>query len=399
MHVDELIRLEPSTLRCPWPLYDRFRERGVFYAPEIDAWVVSRHADVVAVLRDGRTFSSVITVGNPRPGPGDDEATRYSPLLLLSDDPEHARRRKIVNRAFTPSQLKAWEPLIGEVCTAYADALLGRDEVDLVAEFAVPLPIRIITSILGVPQEHVDTFRGFSEEITAALGGHNVDPERRLATSRAFAGYITELLELRMREPAGDLLTVIAEQVASGELTLGQGARFVMELLVAGNITTTHHLASSLLVLARDPELWQRLRDDASLVPRFVEESLRLESPIQGFYRLVTEDTVVGGEQIPADARVFVLYGSANRDDDAWPQCPQVDLDRPNLSAHLAFGRGAHACIGSSLARAESRIALEALLARVDRLELVGTVEEIPYLQSFINHGPLSVPVRLQPRA
>ena len=399
MPVDDLTRLQPETLRCPWPVYQELRDRGVFYAPEVDAYVVSRHRDVVAVLRDGRTFSSVITVGNPRPGPGDDEATRYAPLLLLSDDPEHARRRRIVNRAFTPSQLKAWEPRIEEVCTAYADALLGRGEVDLVADFAVPLPIRIITSILGVPQEHVDTFRGFSEEITRALGGHNVDPEKRLATSRAFAGYITELLELRTKEPEGDLLTVIAEQVTAGELTLGQGARFVMELLVAGNITTTHHLASSLLMLARDPHLWQHLQADLSRVPRFIEESLRLESPIQGFYRLVTEGTELGGVEIPADARVFVLYGSANRDDEAWSQCPHIDLDRPNLSAHLAFGRGTHACIGSSLARAESRIAIEALLARIDRVELVGVVDQIPYLQSFINHGPLAVPVRLQPRA
>lgn len=399
MSVDELVRLQPDTLRCPWPIYGDLRNRGVFYSPEIDAYIVSRHPDVVAVLRDGRTFSSVITVGNPRPGPGDDEATRYSPLLLLSDDPEHARRRKIVNRAFTPSQLKAWEPRILEVCTAYADALQGRELVDLVADFAVPLPIRIITSILGVPQEHVDTFRGFSEEITAALGGHNVDPEKRLATSRAFAGYITELLELRIQEPTGDLLTVIAEQVTAGELTLGEGARFVMELLVAGNITTTHHLASSLLILARDPELWQRLQADVSLVPRFVEESLRLESPIQGFYRLVTADTVVGGVEIPADARVFVLYGSANHDEEAWPQCPHIDLDRPNLAGHLAFGRGTHACIGSSLARAESRIAIEELLARIDRMELVGAVEDIPYLQSFINHGPLAVPARLHFRA
>jgi cytochrome P450 len=396
MQLADLVALHPEALRCPADAYTGFRERGVHYAPEVDAYVVARHADVVEVLRDGRRFSSANTVGNP-PARPEDDGKGLRPLLLLSDDPLHARRRSIVNRVFTPSRVAAWEPRVREVVERYLTALRDSDDIDLVRDLTAPLPIRVISMLLGVPQGDVDTFRAWSEEITAGLGGHGGDREKRERVQQEFAAYISAQLDERAGDTAGgDVLALIAEAERAGELVRHECVRFVIELIIAGNITTTHHLSSSLALLARDPRLRDQLRADGELVPRFVEESLRLEAPIQGFYRLATEDTAVGGVDIPAGARLLVFYGSANRDPDAWEECPHLRLDRAGGNAHLAFGRGAHACLGSALARLEGRVVVEMLLAAVEDVELLNSPEETPYLPSFVNHGPTSLPARLR---
>jgi cytochrome P450 len=396
MQLADLVALDPEALRCPADAYTGFRERGVHYAPEVDAYVVARHADVVEVLRDGRRFSSANTVGNP-PARPEDDGKGLRPLLLLSDDPLHARRRAIVNRVFTPSRVAAWEPRVREVVERYLTALRGSDDVDLVRDLAAPLPIRVITMLLGVPQRDVDSFRAWSEEITAGLGGHGGDREKRERVQQEFAAYVAAQLDERADDTTGtDVLALIADAERAGELNRHECVRFVIELIIAGNITTTHHLSSSMAMLARDPQLRDRLRADPALIPRFVEESLRLEPPIQGFYRLVTEDTAVGGVDLPAGSRLLVFYGSANRDPDAWPECPHLKLDRPGGAAHLAFGRGAHACLGSSLARLEGRVVVEMLLDAVADVELLRGPEETPYLPSFVNHGPTSLPAALR---
>jgi cytochrome P450 len=392
-----LVDLDRDALRCPAPVYQALREEGVHYAPEIDAFVVARHDDVVRVLRDGRTFSSRNTVGRILP-PADPTNPKppLSPLLLLSDDPEHAKRRSIVNRAFTPSKIAAWEPQVRQVAEEHVDRLRGLDEVDLVRDLAALLPIRVISLVLGVPVQDVAKFREWSEEITASVGNHGGDPVRREQVQDAFSGYISDLLDRWDGVVGTSVLSQIAAAERSGELTRLQCVSFVVELIVAGNITTTHHIASSLALLGTTDGLVDRLRSDPRLVPPFIEESLRLEAPIQGFYRLATADAEVGGVPIPEGSRVFVLYGSANRDEQVWEDCPHLRLDRPNAAAHLAFGKGAHACLGSSLARLEGRVVVEVLLDRLADLELRAGPSELPYLRSFVNHGPVSLPATLR---
>lgn len=395
--LSRLVALDQEALRCPAGVYEELREKGVHYAPEIDAYVVARHDDVVRVLRDGRTFSSRNTVGRVLP-PADPTNPKQplAPLLLLSDDPEHAKRRSIVNRAFTPSKIAAWEPQVRQVAEEHIERLRALEEVDFVRDLAALLPIRVISLILGVPLADVAKFRAWSEEITSSVGNHGGDPVRREQVQDAFAGYIGRLLDEWDGTVDASVLSQVAAAERAGELTRNQCISFTVELLVAGNITTTHHLASSIALLGNDPELFARLQADPSSVQPFVEESLRLESPIQGFYRLAMADSEVGGVVIPEGARVFVLYGSANRDEEAWADCPHMRLDRPNASAHLAFGKGAHACLGSSLARLEGRVVVEVLLDRLDGFELVAPAEEQPYGASFVNHGPVSLPARLR---
>jgi cytochrome P450 len=392
----KLVELDQDTLRCPADVYAELRQQGVHYAAEIDAYVVSRQEDVARVLRDGRTFSSRNTVGRILP-PADPANPKQplAPLLLLSDDPEHAKRRSIVNRAFTPSKIAAWESEVRRLATDQVDRLRDLPEVDFVRDLAALLPVRVISMVLGVPPEDVAQFREWSEEITNSVGNHGGDPVRREQVQEAFSGYISRLLDLWDGTVDTSVLSQIAAAERAGELTRTQCVSFVVELLVAGNNTTTHHISTSIRLLAEQPGLFDRLRADRGLVQPFIEESLRLEAPIQGFYRLAMAEAEVGGVVVPEGARVFVLYGSANRDESAWDRCPHLELDRPNAAAHLAFGKGAHACIGSSLARLEGRVVVEVLLELLEGFELTMSADQVPYGASFVNHGPISLPARL----
>ncbi|HEY6492476.1 MAG TPA: cytochrome P450 [Trebonia sp.] len=390
-----LVSHDQDSLRCPADIYRRLRDEGVHYAPEIDAYVVARQDDVVRVLRDGTTFSSRNTVGRVVAADAPADPNALTPLLLMSDDPAHATRRSIVNRAFTPSKVAAWEPQVSQLAAEHVARLRDLPEVDFVRDLAAVLPVRVISMVLGVPLGDVAKFRAWSEEITASVGHHGGDPERRRQVQEQFTAYIGTLLDQWDGVVDGSVLSQIAAAERAGELTRHEGIRFTAELLVAGNITTTHHISSSIALLGYTPGIFDKLQAEPALVQPFVEESLRLESPIQGFYRLATADAEVGGTPIPAGSRVFVLYGSANQDDAAWADCPHLRLDRPNAAAHVAFGKGAHACIGSALARLEGRVVVEQLLAQLVGFELTGPQSQVPYQASFVNHGPLSLPARL----
>jgi cytochrome P450 len=395
MLIDAAARLEPDALRCPYPAYAELRERGVVFVEAANAWLVTRAEDVDAVLRDPETFSSRNAIGAP-PIPPQSELARHVPFLLLSDEPEHAQRRKLVQRAFTPSRLARFEPRIRELCTALVDDVRGETEVDAMAAFAVPLPIAVITTVLGVPDEETASFRSLSEELAATVGNHSADPGEIVRIAKEFAALLAPSLEAAA---AADDEDTILHTIAAAERTAGlprhDSTRFVMELLIAGNITTTDHLGNSILLLARDPGTADRLRADPSRLSYFIEESLRLESPIQGLFRLTTRDTEVGGVAIPAGARVQVMYGSGNRDAALVERPEELDLARHRPSAHLAFGRGVHSCLGSILARLESRVALETLLGSIPRFELAVDPDGIDYLPSFVNRGPRALPLRL----
>jgi cytochrome P450 len=390
-----LVGHDQDSLRCPGGIYRQLRDEGVRYAPEIDAYVVSRHDDVVRVLRDGQTFSSRNTVGRVVPADAPADPHALSPLLLMSDDPVHAARRSIVNRAFTPSKVAAWEPQVRQLAREHVERLRDLPEVDFVRDLAALLPVRVISMVLGVPLADVAKFREWSEEITSSVGHHGGDPERRRQVQDQFSAYIGTLLDRWDGVVGSSVLSQIAAGERAGELTRHEGVRFTAELLVAGNITTTHHISSSVALLGYTPGIFDKLRADPALIQPFIEESLRLESPIQGFYRLATADAEVGGVPIPSGSRVFVLYGSANQDDSVREDCPHLRLDRPNPAAHVAFGKGAHACIGSALARLESRVVVEQLVELLVGFELTGPQSRVPYQASFVNHGPLSLPARL----
>jgi cytochrome P450 len=270
----------------------------------------------------------------------------------------------------------------------------GQSEIDFMAGFAVPLPIAVITSVLGVPDEQTSAFRRLSEELAATVGNHAADPRDIVRIAAEFGALLAPSLEAAATT-AAEQDTTILQTIAAAELPRHDATRFVMELLVAGNVTTTDHLGNNMVLLARDPELTDRLRSDPSRLMNFIDESLRLESPIQGLFRITTRDTEIGGVPIPAGSRVQVMYGSGNRDPDLVDRPDELDLARRAPSAHLAFGKGVHACLGNNLARLESKVALETLLGNVQRFELAVDPDAIDYLPSFVNRGPHALPLRL----
>jgi cytochrome P450 len=395
MLIDAAARLEPEALRCPFPAYAELRKQGVTFVEAANAYLVTRAEDIDAVLRDHTTFSSRNAIGAP-PIPPDSEMAKRVPFLLLSDEPEHSERRKLVQRAFTPSRLAKFEPRIRELCTELVEAVRGRTEVEFMEEFAVPLPIAVITTVLGVPGEETASFRRLSEELAATVGNHAADPADIVRIAEEFAALLAPSLEAAAAAEEED---TILHTIAAAERTAGlprhDSTRFVMELLIAGNVTTTDHLGNSMVLLARDPELADRLRTDPSRLSYFIEESLRLESPIQGLFRITTRDTEVGGVPIPAGSRVQVMYGSGNRDAALVERPDELDLARRAPSAHLAFGKGVHSCLGNILARLESRVALETLLGSTRRIELAVDADAVDYLPSFVNRGPQALPLRL----
>jgi cytochrome P450 len=251
-----LVSHDQDSLRCPAGIYRQLRDEGVRYAPEIDAYVVARHDDVVRVLRDGRTFSSRNTVGRVVAADAPADPHALTPLLLMSDDPVHARRRSIVNRAFTPSKVAAWEPLVRQLAREHVERLRGLPEVDFVRDLAALLPVRVISMVLGVPLEDVAKFREWSEEITSSVGHHGGDPERRQQVQEQFSAYIGSLLDRWDGVVGTSVLSQIAAAERAGELSRHEGVRFTAELLVAGNITTTHHISSSIALLARTPGIF-----------------------------------------------------------------------------------------------------------------------------------------------
>jgi cytochrome P450 len=388
---DATDRVEPApSSYCPYPTYARLQEQGVVFVEEANAYMVTREADVDTVLRDVETFSSREAIGLPPVDPGSElaEAGFY---LVTFDPPEHSRRRKLAARAFTASRVSHFEPQIRTMCVDLVAGLRGQAKVDFIADFAAKLPIDVISTVLGIPEADTLALRLLSEKVLSFLGGFP-DPAGFVQASREFGALLAPILEAA----AGvEHESTILHTIAASGLDTKDATEFVIELLFAGNLTTTDAIGNSMRLLAEDPRLTEQLRQDPSQLGKFVEESLRLESPVQGLYRTATRDTELGGARIPAGARILVSFGAGNRDSRMTDRPAEVDLDRDSLYRHLAFGRGEHACLGNSLARLEVRLALEAVLGNVRRFELAVQPEQLDYEPNFNARHLRSLPLRL----
>lgn len=383
-------RVEAEASYCPYPLYAELRERGVAFVEEADAFVVTRAEDVDTVLRDVGTFSSSNVLGLPPTEPGSELAATV-PYLVTCDPPEHSRRRKLVQRAFTPSRIAPFAPRIKAMCADLIEGLRGRTEVDFMADFAFKLPIAVIAVVLGVPEADTAAMRRSSEQLLSFLGA-SPDPVGFVRASKEFGALLAPTLEAAA--DAEHESTILHAITVSG-LSAEDATRFVIELLFAGNSTTTDAIGNSTRMLAEDPQLADGVRQDPSRLGRFVEESLRLESPIQGLYRITTRDTELGGTPIPAGARVLVSFGAGNRDAGLADRPDELDLDRVSPYSHLAFGRGEHACLGTSLARLETHTALEVLLGTVRHFELAVRPDQLDYEPNLNTRQLRSLPLRL----
>jgi len=382
---------------CPYPYYERLRSEPVREQPGI-GYVVSRHEDVLAVLRDAETFSAAFNPGfassrltlNERPDSVNKimaEGYPECPALAHTDGETHKRHRGFVNRAFTPRQVAKVEPMILSVANDLIDRFIDRGSVELLSEFSGPLPLTMISDALGMPREDLPLFREWTEALQGIRA--RVVPEdeflQRAHKWVDFQRYFGAVVEDRLANPRDDLSSAILQAGNTGETPLKSGElmNIFAQLILGGNETAASTFNSGMLMLARDPEAQNELRNDASLIPNFVEEVLRRDSPVLGIPRIAMKDTRVGDVEIPAGSRLLVLFGSANRDEQVFPNPDEFDFERENVRSHVAFGNGIHFCVGAPLARAELRIGLEQLLSRL------GTFWLTPGFEPNYIGGPL----------
>ncbi len=393
----------------PYPIYRRLRDEApVYHAEASNVWVVTRYEHVQQVFRDADVFSSDTrdtrrfrsrqvggaarlrmlwrVVSQMRMNPF--KLARFR-MLIMEDAPIHGGMRGIVNKGFTPRQIASWEGRIRELAAESMAGLEGRKQFDLVSEVAVPLPVTVISELLGIPAEDRHLFKRWSDTLVEdSTGSALEEPAGSLASfdvTAELTRYMRPIIRERRRRPEGDLISLLVE-ASRGELGLTEFeiSLFILLLLVAGNETTTNLLGNTVDALLAHPEQLERVADDLSLVPALVEEALRYDSPVQQLRRVVRRDTQLAGVRIPEKAEVLIYLGSANRDERRFPEPDRFDVAR-DTRGHLAFGFGNHFCLGASLARLEARAALEALVPRLVHLESATPTRE--FLDSFVIRG------------
>ena len=420
--VKQLFALDPEQLKCPYPAFNRLREEHpVVFVPEIECFLVSRYDDIVHISRHPERFSSIMPTGpvlarqqgetlmalladEPALAEKLQRLRGGTRVLLSADPPDHGRQRRLVNRAFTPPKTKALEPRIREVAHALVDAFAARGRAELVHEYGVLLPLTIIAECLGVADDDLPMFKRWSDDFVAAIGNHDMSKAQLrslLLSQNEFFVYFSAKIAERRADPRDDLISdVIQAELDGRPLPDDEMLAMFNQFLVAGNETTTKLIASSVRILLEHPELMARLRADPSLIPGFVEEALRLEAPVQGLYRMALEDAEIGGVTVPKGSHLMLVYAAGNYDERLFPDAATPDPCRANSMRHLAFGHGEHYCIGSALARAEGRIALEVLLDRLDDIRPDDGVDltDLSYEPSYVLHGLRSLPVAFTAR-
>ncbi|MCP2341060.1 cytochrome P450 [Actinomadura rupiterrae] len=388
---------DPAYRADPYPYYRRLRENAPVFRTPLGHWLLSRHADCAAVLRDPRFGhgSPQLLDGNTfrRPVNG-----RARPFILL-DPPEHTRLRSLVNKAFTPRTVARLAGRVRELCDGMLDDLVGAGEVDFIDRFAYRLPVTVISEMLGVPEADRDAVRDLS-----SLVARGVDPDfqhspeaiaERDAAFARFDEYFGGLLAERRRAPGDDLLSALAAVQEQGErLTEPELLTTCILLYVAGHETTMDLLGNGLLALLRNPGELRRLAADPGISGTAVEELLRFDPPTQMSRRTALEDAEVGGQAVAKGEQVVILRGAANRDPDAFPEPDRLDLTRGSTK-HLAFDGGIHFCLGAPLARLEGSIAFAALARRAPNSELA--TGDLRYRDNLIIRGLAELPVRLNP--
>jgi len=369
----------------PYPFYRELRARHpLCWNTAGDFWAVAKHADVVAISRDPETFCSSkgVLLSDRDRQMGERES------IIFLDPPVHALYRRLVQPAFSPKRIRALENRIRELAVELCDAITPGEPVEFVDAVAVPLPIRVIAELLGVPAAHRARFRRWSDAIIEAATRQT---EENMLQAAELVSYFQETIGERRAQSGDDLISTLVRSEVDGE-QLGDNdlLAFCMTLLVAGNETTRNLLATGTLALARHPEQQQVLIDAPARIPGGVEEMLRWDSPVLSFMRTATRDTELRGQPIAAGEHLLLLYQSANHDEEVFGDDADRFVVTRNDTDQVAFGVGGHFCLGAALARLEGRVLFEELLRRFSRIALAGEPQRRP---SAVMRGLVQLPV------
>jgi len=324
-----------------------------------DVYQVLSHDGVAQVLRDGETFTSTIYENLM--------GIVMGHTILEMDEPEHGRYRRLIQQAFSKKALARWETdLVRPIVTACIDRFAGRGRADLVRELTFPFPVSVIAGMLGLPEADLPRFHRLAVELISIA----IDPARGIQASQALERYLLPLIEARREAPRDDLISVLATAELEGtKLTDAEIVAFLRLLLPAGAETTYRSSSNLIFGLLTHTDQLDAVKRDRSLIPQAIEEALRWEPPLLGILRRATRDTEIDGVPVPKGATLSVSMGSANRDDERYTDAERFDIFRP-ARQHLAFGFGAHRCLGMHLARMETTVALEAVFDRLPNVRL-----------------------------
>ncbi|HJP77149.1 MAG TPA: cytochrome P450 [Pseudonocardiaceae bacterium] len=402
---DHLLTYDPASLQDPHGFYRLLREEGPVHQATMPlgtrAWIITRYPDARAALNDARLSKDADGLNQlmreyQQDGQVDTDNDREMfRHMLNADPPDHTRLRKLVTKAFTARRIEALRPRVQEI----SDALLAKlaegagGPVDLLDEYAFPLPITVICELIGVPDDQRDEFRAWTN---AALSTGPRDEAQ--AAAMAMAQYLTGLIEDKRAQPTDDLLSALLRASDDDDqLSAGEVLAMLFLLMVAGHETTVNLIGNGTLALLRNPDQLAALRADRGLLPSAIEEFLRFDGPLNlATFRFTKEPIEIDGVTIPANEFVMISLLAANRDPHQYPDPDRLDLRRD--PSHVAFGHGIHFCLGAPLARMEAEIAFGGLLDHFDDIELAVPVEELEYRNSSLIHGLARLPVLVRPR-
>ncbi|MBI1186057.1 MAG: cytochrome P450 [Alphaproteobacteria bacterium] len=402
---------DPEQIEAPWGLYSGLHARdGVGLDEETGVWIVAGYNQIHEILRDQDRFSAEVDRPSLRPEGMPEaakailaETVQATPTLVGADPPTHTRLRPLVNMVFSAERVDAMAPGVTEIVDSLIESFIDEGACEFVSAFSAPLPLTIIADQLGLGRERIGLVKTWSDAFIQILGLMG-DDSALVESARLQRDAIAFLLgeaAARRAAPADTLLSALANvrDEDGRHLRDSELISILVQLMVAGNETTTNTLTAGMLILAQDQALQDRVRGgDARTMRIFVEEVLRAESPVQGHYRRAKCPVHVGGHVIPAGAVVHLRYGAGNRDERVFPDAARIDVARANAPQHLAFGGGPHFCVGAMLARRELAIGFRRLLDRLDAIVLNAAPENLRRVQSVQHRGVVALPIRFSRR-
>jgi len=408
---------DPKVQQDPYPYYERLRaEDPVHFDEGIRTWLVTRHDDILAAARNTEVFSDEMKVSKAIRSPFQTEVNEYMEregFMLLDpadsfklDGELHMRRRKLVAHAFTGPTVAAMESRVAKICRDKAAAFPGKAQVDLVREYAMPIPILVICDALGLPMDHVDEINRGADSMLAGFGTGATREQvyQHAENVMQLHRFVRRAIEERRVKPGPDLISQIVHARIDDEQLTDRELMSIATVALAGGVDTTRNgIAFALHALATRPDLLARLRaskEQDKEIGRFNDETLRFYSPVPQLPRITTKETVLRGKTIPQGAFVMLCWASGNRDAMRFADPEKFDMDRTALNQHVAFGTGIHYCLGAMLARQEMKCAIREIVNNVDSIELAVTPEQLDLSASnVILRGLKTLPVRLRERA
>jgi cytochrome P450 len=386
--------MDPEFVADPYPTYQRLRSEDPVHLSPLGFWVLTRYEDVVGSLRDPRFAKEpMIAAVAARLGI---TPTGIGISMLDRDPPDHTRLRSLASKAFTPRVVEALRPRIQQIVDGLLEDVAGAHTMDLIEQFAYPIPVNVICEMLGVPVADHEQFKGWSLDLARGLDSIMLGPDsevfKRSGQAReGLSSYFRTLIAERRRAPREDLLSaLIAAEEAGDKLSEPELLAMCILLLVAGHETTVNLIGNGTLALLRHPDQLRMLRERPELIVTAVEELLRFDGPVQRTARTPTEDVTLGGRTIPKGEIVMPFIGAADRDPAQFRDPERLDITRTD-NRHIAFGWGIHFCLGAPLARIEGQIAINTLLRRLPKLALA--VDRPEHRHSLTLRGLVSLPV------